>query len=88
VFGRLFEGRRTAMRIERWIRASLGLGVLALLAVLTSHLALTDIYHGEGDLSLEWSVLRVSFGVIVGSQIATLITLTKVLRRNAQTGAA
>jgi len=77
------------MRIDKWIRASLGLGVLALVAVLTSHLALTDIYHAEGDVSLEWNVLRVCFGVIVVSQIAALITLTKALRRREpQAGAA
>ncbi len=76
------------MRIEKWIRASLGLGVLALLAVLTSHLALTDIYHAEDDLSLEWHVLRVSLGVVALSQTASLITLTKVLQRKTQAGAA
>ena len=69
------------MRIERWIKTSLGLSVLALLAVLASHLALTDIYHAEADVSLEWNVLRVCFGVIGVSQIITLITLTKVLQR-------
>ena len=77
------------MRIARWIRFSLGLSVLALLAVLASHLALTDIYHAEGDVRLEWNVLRVCFGVIVVSQIATLITLTKVLQwHKPQTGLA
>ena len=75
------------MRIER-IKASLGLSVLALLAVLASHLALTDIYHTEGDVRLEWNVLRVCFGVIVASQIATLITLTKVLQRRSPQAAA
>ncbi len=59
---------------------SLVLGLLALLAVMISHLALTDIYHGEADVSLEWNVLRLCFGVIVLSQLVALITLTKVLR--------
>jgi hypothetical protein len=71
------------MRTEDWIRVSLGLGVLALLAVVGSHLALTDIYHGESDLGLEWNALRVCFGVIVVSQVTALITLVKVLRRKA-----
>ena len=71
------------MRIEGWIKVSLGLGALALLAVVASHLALTDIWHAEGDLSLEWNVLRVCFGVIVVSQVVALITLAKVLRRKA-----
>jgi hypothetical protein len=69
------------MRIDRWIRLSLVLGVLALLAVVTCHLALTDIYHAEGDVRLEWNVLRVCFAVIVASQVAALVTLAKGLRR-------
>jgi hypothetical protein len=77
-----------AMPIEKWIWTSLGLGVFALLAVLTSHLALTDIYHAEGDVSQEWNVLRVCFGVIIVSQIAAMITLTKVLQRKTKPGAA
>lgn len=76
------------MQADRWIRASLGLGVLALVAVLMSHLALTDIYHAEADVSLEWNVLRMCFAVIVVAQIASLIALTNVLRRRAQGGAA
>lgn len=67
------------MRIEKWIWASLGLSVLGLVAVVTSHLALTDIYHAEGDVSLEWNVLRVCFGVIVASQISGLVTGVKSL---------
>ena len=74
------------MRIDKWIWLSLGLGVLALLAVGASHLALTDIHHADGDLSLEWNVLRVCFAIIVASQVAALVTLTKVLRRDIHRG--
>jgi hypothetical protein len=79
--GPTFRWKEGAMRIDRWIRLSLVLGVLALLAVVTGHVALTDIYHAEGDVRLEWNVLRVCFAVIVASQVATLVTLAKVLRR-------
>ena len=74
------------MRIKRWVWISLVLGLLALLAVMISHLALTDIYHGEEDVSLEWNVLRLCFGVIVLFQIVALITLTKVLRSSGVRG--
>jgi len=74
------------MRIKRWVWISLVLGLLALLAVMISHLALTDIYHGEADVSLEWIVLRLCFGVIVLFQIVALITLTKVLRSSGVRG--
>jgi hypothetical protein len=40
-------------------------------------LALTDIYHGETDLSLEWGVLQIAFGVIVAFHVAAFISLTK-----------
>jgi len=75
------------MRTRRWVWTSVVLGVLALLAVMTSHLALTDIYHGEADVSLEWSVLKLCFGVIVLSHVVALITLTKVLRSSGARGA-
>ena len=34
-------------------RLTIGLGVVSVVAILASHLALTDIWHGEGDLTLE-----------------------------------
>jgi uncharacterized membrane protein YhhN len=77
----ILKRKEDAVRIEHWARAAFGLGVLSLLAVLVSHLALTDIYHAEGDLSLEWSVLRVCFGIIIAFQIVTLLTLRKILRK-------
>lgn len=51
------------------------------MAVLVSHLALTDIYHGETDTSLEWRVLQISAGVILAFQISALITIWRWLRR-------
>ncbi len=69
------------MRTETWLKISVGLGVLALAAVVTSHLALTDIYHAEGDVSLEWNAVRLGFAVIIASQLTSLVTLTKLLFR-------
>ncbi len=64
-------------------RFSIVLGLLSVLAVVASHLALTDISHGEGDLSLEWTVLRISFAVIVAFHISALITLVRLYRYTA-----
>jgi hypothetical protein len=69
------------MNVRSWAKASLLLTVLALLAVGLSHLALTDIYHAEGDVGLEWAVLRACVGTIVIAQLAALITLVKVVRQ-------
>jgi len=68
------------MTLKRAARVSIVLGVGSLFAVLVSHLALTDIRHGEGDLGLEWNGLRVCFGVILAFQVSALLTLRRVIR--------
>ncbi|HLA90976.1 MAG TPA: hypothetical protein VJL28_11160 [Gemmatimonadaceae bacterium] len=68
------------MTLNRAARACFVLGIVSLVAVLTSHLALTDIYHAEGDVDLEWGVLRVSLGVIVVFQLCALLTLRRIAR--------
>lgn len=75
------ENKEDLLSIERWAGVGLGLGVLSLVAVLVSHLALTDIYHAEGNLTLEWNVLQACFAVIVAAQVFTLLALGKVLRK-------
>ena len=45
--------------LKTQIRVTMALGALWLLAGLATHLALTDIYHGEADVTLEWSIVRV-----------------------------
>lgn len=49
--------------IRAWIRLSIGLAVMSLAALVLAHLALTDIHRGEEDLTLEWTALRICFGV-------------------------
>ena len=64
------------------IRVAMALGALSLLGGVSSHLALTDIYHGEADVTLEWSVLRVCaliFLLFIGSALFTLGRALKVL---------
>lgn len=68
------------MALNRAARTCIGLGWASLVAVLVGHLALTDIFHGEGDLTQEWNVLRVCFAVIVAFQVYALITLRRVVR--------
>ncbi len=66
--------------LRRAVQLSLFLGVVSVLAVVASYLALTDISHGESDLSLEWGVLRAAFLVIVLFQVSALVTLGRVFR--------
>ncbi|MCU0276576.1 MAG: hypothetical protein MUF02_06965 [Acidobacteria bacterium] len=67
------------MTLKRQADIAIVLGIFTLVAVVVSHLALTDIYHGEADLSLEWNVLKLCFAVIVAVQVFTLATLWRVI---------
>lgn len=65
---------------KRQIRATMTLGALSLVAGIFAHLALTDIYHGEGDLTLEWNVLRAGAVVFVMFISLALVTLSKAMK--------
>lgn len=53
--------------MKLWQRAQVtfALRVVTIISILVSHLALTDIYHGEPDLRLEWYALQICLGVFV-----------------------
>ncbi len=53
---------------------------LSVLALIFSHLALTDIHHGAEDLSLEWTVLRIAAVIFLACIISTIVTLRQVLK--------
>jgi hypothetical protein len=55
------------------------LGILSLFAVCAAHLALTDIYHGEADVTLEWNIVRSAALVILVFTTVTLWTLGRAL---------
>lgn len=67
--------------LKKQVQLTMALGVLSLFAGVMGHLALTDIYHGNGDLSLEWNVLRACAVVLVVFIGSTLFTLRQVLKR-------
>jgi hypothetical protein len=68
------------MKLKHQIRIAIILGFLSLVAGILGHLALTDIYHAEADLTLEWNMLRV-FAVIFLIFIGyTLFTLRRILK--------
>jgi hypothetical protein len=69
---------------SKWMLWNGLLGGLSLLALLFSHLALTDIAHGEADLTLEWSVLRVSAGILLAFIISTFLMMRKWSKRSPQ----
>ena len=67
-------------KLRIWATVSLTLGILALVVLLVSVAALTDIYHGEEDLQLEWLFVRLAFLVIFFLFIATFVFTTLVLK--------
>ena len=66
--------------LTQQIRFTMALGVLAVVAGMVAHLALTDIYHGEGELTLEWRALQVCAVAVAGFVGVALLTLGRALR--------
>jgi type II secretory pathway component PulL len=69
-------------RIKKYSKITLVLSSLSILALIISHFALTDIYHGEEDLSMEWTFLRIAAVIILAFIISTIFTLIQVLKKN------
>lgn len=67
-------------KLRIWATVSLTLGILAMVVLLVAVAALTDIYHGQEDLTAEWAFLRLAFGVIFFLIVATVIFTTLVLK--------
>ena len=57
---------------------ALWFGCLSFLGLLLSFPALADIYRGEGDLSAEWTVLRLAFGASMAFHVAALTALSRL----------
>ncbi|HUF00153.1 MAG TPA: hypothetical protein VMN99_12925 [Anaerolineales bacterium] len=68
------------MELKHQIRGAIALGLLSLVAGGLGHLALTDIYHGDGNLTLEWNMLRIFATVFLIFIGYTLITVRKILK--------
>lgn len=65
--------------IKKYAILTLFLAGFAALALIISHLALVDIYHGEEDLSGEWWFLRITSVILIAFIISVIVTLRKVL---------
>lgn len=53
-------------------------GILTIISIFVSHLALTDIYHNtEPDLSLEWNIVRLGYLLTFTFAVIALITIVK-----------
>ncbi len=63
------------INITRGVIITFILAGLSLLALMFSHLAFTDMYHGGEDVSLEWSCLRIAALMFIAFITCTIITL-------------
>ena len=67
-------------KVKKYAVTTLILSGLSILALVLSHLALTDIYHGGENLVLEWSLLRIAAIVFIAFITSTIFTMKQVLK--------
>ena len=68
------------LTLRRQAAAALALGVAALVPVALTHLALTDIAHGEPNPVAEWRMVQIGFGIVVVALVTGVATLLRVMR--------
>ena len=66
--------------IKKQIKITMVLGAMSLVAGLFSHLALTDIGHGEPNVAAEWMVVQAAALIILAFIIMALLTLRRALK--------
>ena len=67
-------------KLKKYSKITLFLAGFSLVALLFCHLALTDIHHGETDLSLEWTILRIAAIIFLAFMISTVLTIKQVFK--------
>jgi hypothetical protein len=68
------------MTLRLACRTTIGLGVVSAIAMALAFLALTDIYHGEADVTAEWWAVRVAFLVIAAFHVIAMLAAVKGVR--------
>ena len=67
-------------KVKKYAVITLIFSGLSILALVFSHLALTDIYRGGEDLVLEWSLLRIAAIIFIVFITSTILTIKQVLK--------
>jgi hypothetical protein len=68
-------------RARRLLLVSIVLGILSLAAFILGRLAMTDIFHGEPDLTLEWRMVSISFLPILAFHVVSLVAALDAIRQ-------
>jgi hypothetical protein len=66
--------------LEKYIGITRVMSVICIIAGVLSHLALTDIAHGEPDLGAEWVIVQISAILVLLFILITLMTLRRFER--------
>ncbi len=66
--------------LEKYIGITRVMSVICMIAGVLSHLALTDIAHGEPDLRAEWVIVQISAILVLLFILITLMTLRRFER--------
>ena len=75
-------GEKNVNKLKTYSKITLFLSGISLIAILFSHFALIDIAHGEGNVSLEWTIVRITAVILLSFITLTIITLRQVLKMN------
>ena len=65
------------MTLRVWCWSAVGLGIVSAVTMALAVLALTDIYHGEADVTAEWQAVRVAFIVSAAFHVVSVIAALK-----------
>lgn len=66
------------LRIVCW--SAIGLGIVSAITMALAFLALTDIYHGEADVTIEWQAVRVAFLASAAFHVVAMVAALKGVR--------
>jgi len=67
--------------MKKLLGVTIGVGVMSLAAFVFERLALTDIFHGEPDLHLEWAVVNAALLPVALFHLLGLVSLVAAMRR-------
>ena len=67
-------------KTRRWLLACALLGLVSLAAFIFGRLAMTDIFHGEPDLTLEWKVVSATFLPVLAFHLLAIFVSFHALR--------
>jgi len=66
--------------VRRLLIASVACGLASLVFFIFGRLAMTDIFHGEPDLTLEWRIVSIGFLPILFFHLLSVVAASLAIR--------